>query len=177
MYLLIVIPLSDMQIKNSVYTLEEILGDGELASKFSEGTCLVFRLTVDDYHRYHYLDSGCTMLNYKIPGELHTVRPIASKYKVFSRNCREVTYMNTYNFGEVVQVEVGATLVGCIKNKDNIYFNKLEEKGHFEYGCSTILLILNKDAMIDQDIVYHSKQGIETKVSIGDKIGYIERKN
>ena len=32
--------------------------DENLANQFQGGYCFIFRLTVDDYHRYHYLDSG-----------------------------------------------------------------------------------------------------------------------
>lgn len=162
-----------LDVKNSSYTVEEILGDKKLADRFCGGKCLVYRLTVDDYHRYHFFDKGIIKNSYKIKGELHTVRPIASKYKVFSRNCREITVMKTDNFGEVVQVEVGATLVGCIKNHDvGCVFNRLQEKGHFEYGGSTILLFMKNKVVFEEDIVACSKRNVEVKVRIGEKIGH-----
>ena len=162
-----------LDVKQSSYTVEEILGDKKLAKEFCGGKCLVFRLTVDDYHRYHFLDRGVIKKHYKIKGELHTVRPIASKYRVYSRNCREITVMKTDNFGEVVQVEVGATLVGCIKNhNEGCVFEKLQEKGHFEYGGSTILLFMKNHVALDEDIDALSKRNIEVKVRIGERIGY-----
>ena len=162
-----------LDVKQSSYTVEEILGDKKLAKEFCGGKCLVFRLTVDDYHRYHFLDRGVLKKHYKIKGELHTVRPIASKYRVYSRNCREITVMKTDNFGEVVQVEVGATLVGCIKNhNESCVFEKLQEKGHFEYGGSTILLFMKNHVALDEDIDALSKRNIEVKVRIGERIGY-----
>ena len=52
-----------------------------------------------------------------IPGELHTVRPIAlAALPVFTRNCREYMLIATQNFGTVAQIEVGAMLVGKIEN-------------------------------------------------------------
>lgn len=162
-----------LDVKHSSYTVEEILGDKKLAKEFHGGKCLVYRLTVDDYHRYHFIDKGIIKNRYKIKGELHTVQPIAAKYKVFSRNCREITVMKTDTFGDVVQVEVGATLVGCIKNHDvGCVFNRLQEKGHFEYGGSTILLFMKNNVVFDEDIVACSKRGVEVKVRIGEKIGY-----
>ena len=161
-----------LHVKNSDYSVDEIIGNAEIAKEYIGGKCIVFRMTVDDYHRYHFLDNGFIRKHYKIKGELHTVRPIQSKYKAFSRNCREVTLMRTDNFGDVVQVEVGATLVGCIKNeyKDSM-FTKLQEKGHFEYGGSTIILFMKNNVTIDKDIEICSKHNIEVKVNIGEKIG------
>ena len=162
-----------LNIKNSSYTVGEILGDNELAREYAGGKCLVYRLTVDDYHRYHYLDGGFIKKKYRINGELHTVRPISSKYNVFSRNTREISVLSTYTFGDVVQVEVGAMLIGCIKNhKDVVLFGRLEEKGYFEYGGSTIILLFKKDCIrLDKDIEILSKRNIEAKVRIGEKIG------
>lgn len=162
-----------LDVKQSSYTVAEILGDKKLARKFRGGKCLIYRLTVDDYHRYHFLDDGVIKRNYKIKGKLHTVRPIAAKYKVFSQNCREITVMKTDAFKDVVQVEVGATLVGCIKNHNKgRVFRRLQEKGYFEYGGSTILLFMKSNIVMDEDIIACSKKNIEVKVRIGEKIGY-----
>ena len=162
-----------LDVKQSSYTVAEILGDKKLAKKFRGGKCLIYRLTVDDYHRYHFLDDGVIKRNYKIKGKLHTVRPIAAKYKVFSQNCREITVMKTDAFKDVVQVEVGATLVGCIKNHNKgRVFRRLQEKGYFEYGGSTILLFMKSNIVMDEDIIACSKKNIEVKVRIGEKIGY-----
>lgn len=163
-----------LKIKNSNYSLAEILGSEELARKFAGGKCLVYRLSVDDYHRYHYLDNGFIRKRYRIKGELHTIRPISEKYNVFSRNTREITVMKTDNFGEVIQVEVGATLVGCIVNKkEGILFNRLDEKGYFEFGGSTIILLMQNNIKLDKDIEILSKRNLEAKVRIGEKIGQL----
>ena len=51
---------------------------------------------------------------------------------------------------------------------------KGEEKGYFEYGGSTIVLLFEEGRIsLDEDIIEQSKLGIETKVSIGEKIGVI----
>ena len=112
--------------------------------------------------------------NYKIAGELHTVRSISEKYNVFSRNSREISILRTEHIGDVAQIEVGALLVGAIKNNEKEQFVKGEEKGYFEYGGSTIVLLFEEGRIsLDEDIIEQSKLGIETKVSIGEKIGVI----
>ena len=74
-------------------------------------------------------------------------------------------------FGEMIMIEVGALMIGKIVNNTGRDFKKGEEKGHFEYGGSTIILLTNKDVIIDSDIIKQSEQGIETKVKIGTMIG------
>jgi phosphatidylserine decarboxylase len=135
---------------------------------------LVYRLTQDDCHRYIYLDSGEEIEHKYIKGKLHTVRPISSKYKVFSQNSREYSVIKTKNFGQVVQIEIGALLVGKIVNYKKEQFNKFDEKGYFEYGGSTIIQLFKENTIfIDEDIINKSKENIETKVEIGEKIGGI----
>lgn len=161
-------------IKNSNYTLEDLLDNKSLAGEYAGGYCLIFRLTVDDYHRYCYVDNGTKGENTYIHGELHTVQPIAlRKYNIYKRNCREYTIMNTENFGQVVQVEVGAMMIGRIKNH-HVYhaFKRGEEKGVFEFGGSTIVLLFKNDAVtIDADLINNSNNNMETVVKFGEKIG------
>ena len=161
-----------LKIKNSIYNLEDILGSSEMAEKYNNGTCLVFRLGVNDYHRYIYIDSGKLISQKFINGELHTVRSISEKYNVFSRNCRVVNEFQTESLGDVAQVEVGALLVGCVQNYNKSVFIKGEEKGYFEYGGSTVVVLLQEGVVIiDEDIMEQSNKDIEVKVSVGEQIG------
>ena len=160
-------------IKGSEYSLAELLDDEALAREFAGGTCLVFRLSVDNYHRYCYFDD-CEEAGFRaIPGRLHTVQPIAfHRYKVFHQNSREVTILNTRHFGRAVQVEVGALCVGRIDNYHKSgHHARGEEKGKFLFGGSTILLLL-QTVTVDEELVANSRQGLETVVSIGEKIGH-----
>ena len=51
-------------------------------------------------------------------------------------------------------------------------FRRGEEKGRFEFGGSTIVLLFEKDSIIpDEDILKNSAEGIETVVKYGEKIG------
>ncbi len=162
-----------LDVKHSRYTLQEIVKKEMNLEPFKNGFCLVFRLSVSDCHRYHFIDGGEYIQRYRIKGLLHTVRPISAQYRVFSRNQREVSLLQTKQLGDVIQVEVGALLVGCIQNHDIKRFAKLEEKGYFEYGGSTIIVFLQNNVKIDADILENSKNGIETKVEIGEKIGEV----
>ena len=122
-------------VKQSRYTVRSLLQDEELAASFDGGVCLVFRLCVDNYHRYSYADSGKKGRNVFIPGVLHTVRPVAlESLPVFSENCREYTVIESECFGKIVQMEVGAMLVGRIVNAEGEGTAvRGKEKGFFEY--------------------------------------------
>ena len=49
---------------------------------------------------------------------------------------------------------------------------KGEEKGYFEYGGSTIVLLFEKDKItLDEEIINNSLNGFETYVKYGEKIG------
>lgn len=159
-------------IKNSIYTVRELVGE-DIHGDFNDGYCLVFRLTVDDYHRYCFFDNGRVTRQKYIKGKLHTVSPISSRrYKVFSENCRSVSYLQTDNFGDCYQIEIGALLVGKIINHPIENFCKGQEKGFFEMGGSTCVVLLKRNVIeIDADILEHSERGIETKVLIGERIG------
>ena len=164
-----------MNIKNSTYTISELLRDDILGKGYHNGTCLVFRLTVDDYHRYHYIDNGYVERRKIINGVLHTVGPISSKrHNVYIENQREVSVLKTENIGEIIQIEVGAILVGKITNHKKDKFKRGDEKGYFSFGGSTILLLFKEGVIkMDTDILKFSKEKIETKVRMGEKIGGI----
>ena len=165
---------SIIPVKQSRYTVSELLGGDPAAKAYEDGICLVFRLCVDNYHRYCYLDDGVKGGNFFIPGELHTVRPIALEaLPVFVRNCREYTIMDTVNFGRVAQIEVGAMLVGKIVNNMGAgTFHRGEEKGRFEYGGSTIVVLLEKDRVhLPERLFSNTASGIETRVRMGQTIG------
>ncbi len=161
-------------VKQSEYTVSSLLKDKELASEYNGGLCLVFRLCVDNYHRYAYADGGKKGPNVFIPGILHTVRPIALECRpVFVENCREYTCIESPVFGKMVQMEVGAMLVGRIVNLEGEGMaDRGKEKGFFEYGGSTIILLLKKDAArIDDLYIQNSANGIESPVKMGQVIG------
>lgn len=161
-------------IKNTSYTLKSLLRSKKLADYYQNGTLLLFRLAVDDYHRFCYIDNGKKSKNYKIKGVFHTVNPIANDIvPVYKENTREFSILNSENFGKVLVMEVGAMMVGKIVNYHELANVKRgEEKGRFEFGGSTIIICLEKGrAVIDKDIIQNSAKGIETIVKMGEKIG------
>lgn len=162
------------KIKNSYYRIKDLVNNNFIYKEFIGGKLLIFRLEATDYHRYIYIDNGSKEKNVFVPGILNTVRPIVLKhFNIYKQNSREYTIMHTDNFDDVIQIEVGAIMVGKINNKHEEYtFKKGEEKGMFEFGGSTIVLMIKKDIVdLDSDIIKNSSDGFETKVSVGESIG------
>ncbi len=161
-----------INVKGREYTLDEITGGLKNPVEYSGGKCLVYRLCMDDYHRYCFIDDGAVKETHVIKGKLHTVSPLSKAYKIYKENHRVVSVLNTKHFGEVIHIEVGALLVGKIVNKDAKEFSKGEEKGFFEPGGSTIVQLFKKDAVkIDEDLIQQSRDNTETKVLYGEGVG------
>lgn len=161
-------------VKQSAYHISDLLRDEKLAEKYQGGTCLVIRLCVNHYHRYCYPDNGIKTGNVFLPGVLHTVRPIALRQiPVFTENSREYTCIQTENFGEIVQMEVGAMLVGKIHNLHGEgRVEKGQEKGYFLYGGSTIILLLEPERVKFPEKLYqYTREQKEVPVRYGQKIG------
>lgn len=156
------------------YDVKTLVGDEQLAETYDGGLCIVFRLTVTDYHRYFFTDGGVARDNKFIKGRLHTVQPAAlEKRRVFTENCREVTVLDTDHFGTLTQVEVGAMMVGRIVN--NIKegrFERGDEKGRFDFGGSTIIMLVPKDTVqLDAEFLENTENDLETVVKCGERIG------
>lgn len=161
-------------IKNTEYTLRSLLRSPRLAERFCGGYAFLLRLTVDDYHRYIYAASGKQSKNYHIDGIFHTVNPVANDYlPIYKENTREYTVIHTEEFGDILQMEVGALLVGKISNHSHSgIVTRGEEKGFFEYGGSTIILLTQKDALIPRDdLLRNTERGYETKILQAHTLG------
>ena len=166
-------------IKDTPYTIAELLKNKKVAKQYQGGYVVVVRLTVDNYHRYCYVADGLKGKNHFIKGVLHTVNPVANDYvPIYKENCREYCRIRTEQFGEIIQMEVGALMVGRICNYHQVkQVKKGEEKGKFEFGGSTVVLILPKDSVvIDEDLLENTKEGYETLVKMGERIGIKKEK-
>ena len=158
------------KIKGIEYTLAGLLADAALARRFQGGHCLIFRLTPQNYHRYWHIDDGIREKQVVIPGVLHCVRPIAcERYPVYAQNSREYVLIHTQNFGDIIQMEIGALMVGRIRNHaGGATVRRGEEKGCFEFGGSTIVVLFEKGRI---SLDAHMGSDVETPVRAGERIG------
>jgi len=162
-------------IKNSSYTVESILKSKKTAKEYINGYVIIVRLCVDNYHRYSYPANGVIKAHKRIDGVLHTVNPEVLQYvNIYKENTRECTILSTKDFDDIIQIEVGALMVGRIKNhhSKSYKFSVNEEKGLFEFGGSTVvLLVKDGKVVIDDALIQNSLDGFETVVKIGETIG------
>lgn len=165
---------ASFHIKHIDYNIQALLESKKLADRYRDGYCLVYRLAPHNYHRYIFIDDGEIGYKRQIDGELHCVRPIVcEKLPVYIRNSREYTVIKSDKFGCFVQMEVGALLVGRICNHDKSGFvNRYEEKGYFEFGGSTIIMLFEKDRLqLRKGILENTELGREIVVKVGDRVG------
>lgn len=164
-------------VKHTDYTLARLLRDEKLARRYAGGTALVFRLTVSDYHRYSYIDSGLRSPYRRIKGVLNTVNPAAAASRpIYKENTREYSLLRSRSFGTVLMMAVGAMMVGTIVNHHRDYTSldvfRGQEQGYFSFGGSTLILLFEPESVkIDGDILRNTSLDIETKVTMGESIG------
>lgn len=159
-------------IKGDDFSFKDFLAGDEIAEAFTDGFLFIFRLCVDDYHRYIFIDDGRRRYSRHIRGRFHTVRHIALKDDYFKENEREYSVLATDRFKEMIQAEIGAMMVGKIINHEVTSFKRGDEKGMFMFGASTVVLAFKKDTVKpDDEILKNTNEGYETRVRLGEKVG------
>lgn len=163
-------------VKGDKFTLKEFFNDENLAKKYEDGIFMIIRLAPVDYHRFHFPADGLIGKSTLINGDYYSVstHAIRKNFRIFCQNKREYSILKSKNFGDIAIFEVGATMVGGIKQTytPDTEVKKGAEKGYFYFGGSTCILVFEKDKVrIDKDLFENTKKGIETKVYMGEKIG------
>lgn len=166
---------TDFIVKGYRFDVSTFLDNDELADEFQDGSLLVIRLAPNDYHRFHFPLGGKVTSTSKVEGDYYSVNPIALRemVEIFCLNKREFAVIENPVFGKVIMAEVGATMVGSIiQTYSNGFVEKGEEKGYFEFGGSTVVLLFEKDKInLDKDLLENTLKGLETYVLMGERIG------
>ena len=165
---------AEVPVKGALRSLEALCGMSLPEKRYSVA---VIRLAPIDYHRYHY---PCACKNagkpFRIKGKYHSVNPMAFKKApdLFVENARVVTPLESPVFGKFCFIDVGAFGVGSIVNtaEDKMEHAKLDEKGYFKFGGSTVILVMDANKVkFDDDLIQNSARQIEMLVRCGEKIG------
>lgn len=152
--------------------------DRALVEKYRGGACGVLRLCPSDYHRFHFPCSGTAGPTRQVKGLLHSVNPYVLKQKrpVFALNKRTICEVDSPDFGPVLLMEIGALGVGSIVQtySSEAPVQRGDEKGYFKFGGSTTLFFVERGRVkFDEDLVEHSKEGLETLVRMGESIATV----
>ncbi len=160
-------------VKGKSYSVKQFLNISE--DTFTDGSLAVIRLCPADYHRFHYPFDGKIIAEQKINGYYHSVNPLALSLgiDVFGQNKRYYSILQNDIFQKVAYVEVGAFGVGSILRSNlNNSFSKMDERGYFAFGGSTIVLVFQKDKIrFNERLIKNSQEGYETLVKVGEDLG------
>jgi phosphatidylserine decarboxylase len=159
-------------VKGHTFGIRRMLPDH--ADRFTNGALAIVRLCPADYHRYHFPCAGNIAEYRNIAGALHSVNPIAlaSGPDVFGDNKRSYTLIETEQAGTLCYMEIGAFGVGGIVNtRRSGPVEKMDEKGYFKFGGSTVILIFEPGRIrFSEDLVTNSCAGRETLVKVGQPL-------
>jgi phosphatidylserine decarboxylase len=165
-------------VKGEKLSITELTKNTKLANMFEGGSMLIARLCPTDYHRFHFPLDCVPDRTFLLNGEYSSIHPLAMKgrFATFVQNKRMSTLLKTKFCGSVLMVEIGATCVGSIK-QTFIPFQEVtkgDEKGYFEFGGSTVILLFEKNRInFSDDLLKNTQDGIETYILMGDAIANI----
>jgi phosphatidylserine decarboxylase precursor len=104
-------------IKGEDFSITNLVMDKKIGPQFHDGPIASFRLSPQDYHRYHSPVSGRVKVYRSMPGDYYDVDPLAiqSGVDILTRNARDYVVIETEEFGEVLFVAIGASQVGTVE--------------------------------------------------------------
>ncbi|KAF3159825.1 hypothetical protein TWF225_001448 [Orbilia oligospora] len=171
-------------IKGQHFSIANLLGDPSIAESFADGPVASFRLSPQDYHRYHAPVTGTVKWYKQFSGEYYNVDPwnLRSHIDVLTSNARCAVCFETEKYGDVIFVAIGASDVGTVKfNEDTRIpgrrIHKGQEIGRFEFGGSSILVVFQKGRILfDEDLLNLSNERIMVDVEVGMSLGRLQAK-
>ncbi|KAI0173179.1 putative phosphatidylserine decarboxylase [Hypoxylon sp. FL1284] len=166
-------------IKGTDFSLASLVMDTQLGAHFADAAIASFRLSPQDYHRYHSPVTGTVKSFRSIPGDHYQVDPIAlqSSVNILTANARSYLVIETDEFGDVLFVAIGATDVGTVRiheglQKPGTPIKKGVEIGYFQFGGSSIIVAFQNAAIkFDQDLLDLGRQKIQVSVEVGMSLG------
>lgn len=167
-------------IKGKTFSLSTLLGNPTLEAEFAGCSLVIARLAPQDYHRFHYPVSGFSGKYFSQGDAYFTVNPIAVRENVdvYSLNKRTSVIVESPDFGRVMIICIGATMVGSVvlTSGEDVNVTKGDELGYFQFGGSTLLVLFQRDRIrFDDDLVFNSAKQQETLVKMGMSLGRAKR--
>lgn len=165
------------RIKRSSFNLSAFVGNEAVADRFSGGAMAVCRLSLADYHHFHFPDSGRPAAPVSIEGFCHAGGPYSLRRLTpfFSENRRVLTSFESDHFSSMLIVEIGALTVGSIVQTypPGQWVAKGDRKGYFDLGSTVVLLFQKGAIQFDSDLLANTERDLETYVRYGDSLGRV----
>lgn len=170
----------NLWIKGKTFSLKTLLSNTELEADFAGCSLVIARLAPQDYHRFHYPVSGFSGKYFSQGDAYYTVNPIAVRENVdvYSLNKRTSVIVDSPDFGKVMIICIGATMVGSVvlTSGEDVNVEKGDELGYFQFGGSTLLVLFQRDRIrFDDDLIFNSAKQQETLVKMGMSLGRARR--
>ncbi|KIX96318.1 uncharacterized protein Z520_08096 [Fonsecaea multimorphosa CBS 102226] len=166
-------------IKGKNFTVGNLIRDDEAAKVWHNGAIASFRLSPQDYHRYHSPVNGTIEWFKQIPGNYYQVDPMClqSDIDILTTNARCAVCINSQEFGKVLFVAIGATDVGTVEinpkcQRPGSEIRKGDEVGLFQYGGSSIIVAFEQGRIqFDEDLLSVSRHLVMMDVEVGMSLG------
>jgi len=167
-------------IKGKTFSLRTLLDNADLERDFAGCSLVIARLAPQDYHRFHYPVGGFSGQYFSQGDAYYTVNPIAVRENVdvYSLNKRTSVIVESPEFGRVMIICIGATMVGSVilTSGEDVFVHKGDELGYFQFGGSTLLVLFQRDRIrFDDDLLFNSAKQQETLVKMGMSLGKATR--
>lgn len=173
------------QAKGQSFSVQQLIGDNDLAAPFQNGQFATVYLSPRDYHRVHMPFAGRLTETLYIPGELFSVNTSTAQHVagLFARNERMVCLFDVNIQGKpsrMAVVLVGAMIVAGIetvatgkaqpnghiqRQQHNLHLDKGAELGRFYLGSTAVVLF---EA---QTMQWCAKLQAESAVCMGQAMG------
>lgn len=126
-----------LQAKGIPYSVADLLVDPHMARRYEGGWYVTLYLSPRDYHRIHAPAEGVVRNTTYVPGSLWPVnrQAVGRVRRLFARNERLITYLETATFGRLAIVKVGACMVGGIRVTFDPSVHATHRRGPAEHRC------------------------------------------
>lgn len=126
-----------LQAKGIPYSVADLLVDPHMARRYEGGWYVTLYLSPRDYHRIHAPADGVVRNTTYVPGSLWPVnrQAVGRVRRLFARNERLITYLDTATFGRLALVKVGACMVGGIRVIFDPSVHATHRRGPAEHRC------------------------------------------
>lgn len=177
-----------IQAKGVNFSLQNLIGEKEIAASFVNGNFATIYLSPKDYHRVHMPIAGTLHKMLYVPGQLFPVNLLSANNvpNLFARNERVIAIFDTA-IGSMAIVMIGAMMVASIETvwagtvapasfkdikiwdytNEKIILQQGAELGRFKFGSTVILLFQENAMQLDANIT------TERSIKMGSKIGQI----
>lgn len=167
-------------IKGKKFTLDQLLdNDEKLISLVKGGAMIIIRLRPRDVHRIHSPLKSQVGTPYWAGTQLNTVKVniiARPDVDVFVNNIRLIMPLHNNLIDTYVLIAIGAPLIGSVVMtvKPGDMVEPGQEIGYFQYGGSTIILLLPPDLSIEWKITMDKPLEAESPTWIRKTLGVIQ---